>query len=233
MTTRINLPAPPKIQATNFSLQRVQAHNPLRGGEHQVADLGEPRWVCEIETTALSRAQGGEWKALAAKLRGGQRTLMLHDASRRRPLAYIDATDEPWGAPVVIAYDRSAGTIDLRGFIADAELSVGDMIAWDDALVRHLAIVVEPATANAAGEVTLTIEPAPPSDDSNLPAAAILEDPAAEMVVMQLSAPFTAPVVHNVTLQAAQVFRRTPIYGAPIDHYLPLNSGLAFLMGTY
>lgn len=228
--TRLSLPSPAKIKATHFRLQRVQAINPLRGGHHQAVDLGEPVWVCEISTAPLSRAQGGAWKALLAKLRGALRTLMLHDVSRPRPLAYADATDsavrigrsvrigEPrriggqaraWGAPRIVSIDRANGRMRIDGLVSGATLSEGDYLAWDDGPARRLHMIVEAAVADNLGQSWVTIEPAPPLASAHLPAAAELDRASAEFGVTDSSAPYSAPVIHEATLQAVQVLRRS------------------------
>lgn len=236
--TRLSLPNPAKIRGTNFRLQRVQAMNPLRGGHHQAVDLGEPVWIVELETTPLSRERAGAWIGLLNKLRGALRSLLIHDAGRPRPIAYhsaanlsgwdwsstadtMDATTATasetaaamsgaaWGDPRVTAYDRTNGQITVEGLIAGAAISAGDYGAWDDGPTRRLVQVVDAAIANASGVAVLTVEPAPPTDASNLPQAFQMEKPCGEFVVTQWTAPYTAPVVHSVTLTAAQVLRRS------------------------
>lgn len=235
--TRLDLPDPPKIRGTNFRLQRIQAFNPLRGGHHQAVDMGEPVWLCDIETTPLSRAQGGEWKWLLAKRRGAIRTLMLYDASRPKPLAYhttdyIDAPTcdstlytadldwitcdasgaaaiAPWGTPRIVAVDRANSELDIEGFKPGAVLSDGDMGAWDDGPARRLHII-EGETVPASGACSIVVEPAPPSSaTATLPVPLEMDRPKGEFVVMQASAPYSAPVTHQVSLQAAQVLRRS------------------------
>jgi hypothetical protein len=228
--TRLDLPDPPKIRGTNFRLQRIQAFNPLRGGHHQAVDMGEPVWLCDIETTPLSRAQGGLYKSLLAKLRGALRTLMLWDVSRPRPLAYASSTESyvrigrgvrigearriggvvrAWGSPRIVEVDRVNSRIRIEGFDAGADITEGDYAAWDDGPTRRLYIVVEDAEADGLGQAWLTVEPAPPSSSGNLPAALEMHRAAGEFVVLQASMPYSAPVTHQLTLQAAQVLRRS------------------------
>lgn len=228
--TRLSLPAAHKIRGTNFRLQRVQAFNPLRGGHHQAVDMGEPAWLCDIETTPLSRAQGGDYKWLIARLRGALRSLLLWDVSRPRPLAYADSSDgaaekigksvrigrprlicsvsRAWGSPKITTVDRENGRIRLEGLIAGATITAGDYGAWDDGTARRLHICGD-ATADAAGIAWVDVEPAPPATSVNLPAAFEMHRASGEFVVLQATAPYSAPVTHQVTLQAAQVLRRS------------------------
>lgn len=227
--TRFALPSPHKIKSTNFRLQRVQAVNPLRGGHHQAVDLGEPVWMADIETTPLSQAQSGAWKSLLMKLRGALRTLLLHDVSRPRPLAYASSSDtavrigrgvrigearriggvaHAWGAPRIIAVDRANSRIQVDTFTAGATISPGDYCAWDDGFARRLFMVTDAATADSAGRAWLSVEPAPPASSTALPAALEMFEPAGEFTVLQSSAPYSPPT-HSVSLQAAQVLRRS------------------------
>lgn len=227
---RLQLPDPPKIRATNFRPQTIQAMNPLRGGHHQAVEMGETVWMCDIETTPLSRSQGGSWKWLLAKLRGAINTLMLYDASRPRPLAYHSSSDgsapkigrskligaprliasvtRAWGSPKIVEVDRANRRIRVTGFTAGATISDGDYGHWDDGPARRL-FICEEATADAAGGCWITVEPAPPETSAYLPALFEMNRASGEFVVMQASAPYSAPVTHSVTLQAAQVLRRS------------------------
>lgn len=208
-----SLPDQAKLKASTFRLQRMQAFNPVRGGHHQTADLGEPLWVCEFQTTPLSRAQAGLWRALGLKLRGKARTVYLYDAAAQRPAAYPKSGSEawtadtsavlgssstmlasgatkPWGSPRVVEYDRASSLLKLENLAPGATLSPGDFGAWDDGPARRLCQIVEPAIADAAGTAWVQIEPAPPETETYLPAAFIMEKAAAEMVLQDLSAPY-------------------------------------------
>lgn len=228
--TALSLPSPAKIKATQFRLGRQQAFNPLRGGHHQAVDMGEPLWSCEIETTPLSRAQGGAWKYLLASARGFLRTFFLYDVSRKRPLAYASSADgaEPlmgksvlmgrprlmasltraWGAPKITAVDRANSRILVEGFSAGATISDGDYGHWQDGFARRLHICGA-ATADSAGRAWLSVEPAPPAVIGNLPAPFEMHMASGEFAVTEADAPYSAPGAHQVTLRAAQVLRRS------------------------
>lgn len=230
--TAFALPSPAKIKATQFRLGRQQAFNPLRGGHHQAVDMGEPLWQCEIETTPLTPAQGGAWKYLLARLRGLANTLLMYDASRQRPLAYVGVADnadaligvtarkiglttrriattpKPWGAPFVSAIDRANGAITLDGLTALAELSEGDYGAWDDGPARRLHICGA-VVADSEGVAVVSVEPAPPSSSAALPAALTMEKACAEFVVRDAATPYSAQGGRQATLQGVQVIRRS------------------------
>lgn len=227
----LTLPSPAKIKASQFRLGRQQAFNPLRGGQHQAVDMGEPLWSCEIQTTPLSRAQGGTWKYFIASTRGFLRTLFLHDASRPRPLAYASAADatlekighaqikkigrprkiaslaRAWGRPKIVALDRSNSRVLVAGYVAGAVIGDGDYGHWDDGPTRRLHICAA-VIADSAGRAWVTVEPAPPETSANLPAAFEMHRASAEMVVVESAAPF-ALTHHEATIRGVQVLRRS------------------------
>lgn len=210
----LSLPTRPRIAATQFGLSQIQALNPMRNGKHQVIETNDPLWACELETTELGRALAGQWKWRIAKtqtaLAGEVGTLLLYDASRPRPLAYYDATpgDSPWGAPQIVAIDRSAGTIDLEGFEPGAVVSAGDYGHWQDGPARRLQIC-GPGVADGSGNLSgLRVEPPPPFASDALPCDFEMEYASAEMSLVEAKVPFNAPVTHQATLKAGQIIRR-------------------------
>lgn len=229
-----SLPTAPKIASASFRLQRVQAGNPSRGGNYQAVDLAEPLWVAEFGSTPLSASQSGEYDALFAKLRGQARTLYVYDVKRQRPIAYLgvaDASDarigvttrkiglttrkiaqavSPWGAPQIFGVSRSASTLALRNCRAGATWKAGDYLAWDDGPARRLHIIVEDATADSNGHVTVTVEPPPPTTAHNpLPADVNAEKASAEMVLATMENPWrVGQGWGGVSFSAAQVLRR-------------------------
>lgn len=226
----LSLPSIPKIFTLTFGLQRFQAMNPVRGGGHQAVDLGEPLWQAEIETTQLSREQGGRYLALFAKARGAMRTIYVGDRSRRRPFAYAASADvgrigsstrriglstrkigqglvQAWGSPRVTAVDRANSQIELRGLKAGAQITAGDYGHWDDAPARRLHMIVEDVTANASGIAIITVEPAPPATSASLHSIFQMQDACAEMVLLGAAAPFSTRGGHKATIRAAQVLR--------------------------
>lgn len=232
--TAYSLPSVAKLKASNFRLQRMQAFNPVRGGHHQTVDLGEPLWVCDIQTTPLSREQAGLWRALALRLRGKARTVYIYDAAFQRPAAYPSASADlawlassgtilassglalasgaikPWGAPSVVEYDRTNSLIRLVGLVPYAVLTAGDFAAWDDGPARRLAQVVESVAAGADGAAWVQVEPAPPSTQTYLPAPVSLEKAAAEMVLMEFSAPYqVGNGFATVSATAVQILNRS------------------------
>ena len=233
-----DLPQPAKIRATNFKLGRLQAGNPIRGGDYQGVDFGSELWTCEIETTNLDRAQIGLLKSLSLKTRGAMRTVYLYDASMQRPAAYPFTGDgasadeewfasseewfasqidwlasggvKPWGGQQVAEWSRATSQLKLVECAPGAEFTPGDFGALDDGPARRLYQIVEPATADADGVCWVTVEPAPPGQASTyLPAAFIMERAAAEMRLTAFDSPWTVGQGWAVQLTGAQVIRRS------------------------
>ena len=229
-----SLPSIPKIVGGSFTLQRVQAVNPTRGGNFMSVDLAEPLWSAEISTTPLSRAQAGPYDAFFAELRGTQRTAYVWDAKRPRPYAYhstgavetvrrigsstrrIGSSSRriaasftyAWGTPTITAISRTNGTLSVANCVAGMSWAPGDYIAWDDGETRRLHIVIAAATADASGAVVLTVEPTPPEAAGvTLPVAAIIEKAAAEMIVLQATVPWTVSGQPSASFKGVQVLR--------------------------
>ena len=225
-------PASIRVRATNFRLQHLQSVNPVRSGDHQAIEFGEPLWLCDLSTPPLSRAQAAELKAFALKLRGALRTFYLWDHAMARPAAYASVADSawyassetvlasseaslasgetiPWGCPYVTEYDEANGLIKVVGLAAGATLSAHDFGAWDDGPARRLAAVTDTIVADASGEAWVAVELGPPSDESNLPALLHLDKAAAEMRLVSFSAPFETGSFWAASATAGQVLRRS------------------------
>lgn len=205
--TKLSLPAAPKIAASVFKLNRREAFTPLRNGDHQVVDMGEAFWSCQLSTTKLSREQGGAFKLLMARLGRGFNTLYVFDASRPRPLAYHSGGS--WGSPTIQSVSRANSTITLAGYDAGAVISAGDYGCWDDGPTRRLH-VCGAGVADGSGNLTLEVEPAPPiAVEATLPVAFTMEKASAEMVLLERTIRFDAPLLQELELAAVQVFRRS------------------------
>lgn len=205
--TNLTLPSSAKIAGQNFRLDRRMAINALRGGYHQVAELANPLWVCELETTQLSRALGGQWKWLLSRMKPGQFIVELWDAGR--PLPYAYRSGGSWGSPTVTAVSYANSTITLGGLAAGAIITEGDYGAWQDGPARRLHILGS-GVADGSGVVTLDVEPRPPSTPkATLPVAFDMSQASAEFVITDFEVPFEAPTrTHKVSLTAAQVLKR-------------------------
>lgn len=228
-----NLPDASQISAVEFRLNRVVASNPARGGEYQTVELAEPLWRAQLSTAKLTATQSGAYAALFAKSRGGARTVYVWDAERPRPIAYANAADistgrvgvttrrigvttlragrsvGAWGSPWVSGVSRVASTLATFGWTPGATVLPGDYIACDDGPARRLFMVVEPATADASGNATLTVEPPPPTRlRSVTPIETTTDRPAMEALLMSMSKPATVDGLSSASFDAMQIIRR-------------------------
>lgn len=227
------LPDAAQIAATDFGLSRVVAANPSRGGDYQTVELAEPLWAAKLSTARLTPAQSGAYAALFAKTRGGARTVYVFDAERPRPISYASAADIAfgrvglttrrvgvttlragrsvggWGSPWVSGVNRTASTLSTFGWTPGATISPGDYIAYDDGPARRLHMIVEPATADASGLATVTVEPPPPTRlRSVTPVETITDRPAMEAVLMSMGKPATVDGLSSASFDARQIIRR-------------------------
>lgn len=200
----LSLPSRPKIASLDFRLRVSSAFNPDRTGAHQRIFFAEPIWACSIGTTQLGRARAGEYEWLINELNDGQ-TVWVYNAERPYPLAYSGGGG--WGAPQITAISRANRTLTLSGLAPGAIISRGDFGAWQDGPAARL-FQLGGGVADGSGNLTVECQPPPPSTSTNLPAAFKLDKPAAEMMLLQSSAPFQAPRDKRVEMDLIQIIRR-------------------------
>lgn len=230
------LPVTAKIRATNFRPMFVQAVTPIRGGDAQAVDLGETLWICDLETTPLTRAQASQYRALLMRQRGAMGSLYIYDAFCQRPAGHPRVSGDseewyaseetwfaseddgwdssgvvrPWGAPTVIGYDQDNSLLQITGFDPAADIREGDFGHWDDGVTRRLAMVVEAPIIAADGSCWLKIEPPPPASSTELPALFVMDKASAEMRIASFDAPVSVGEnLWRVTMTAAQILRRS------------------------
>lgn len=205
MTTLL-LPQRPQIKAQRFAPIQPRAFNPARDSNNQQVIMGEPFWVCEIETTELSNAQSGAYKWLNAQQQGELATIYLYDAERQSPLA------GPVGdAPKIASVSRANRTLTFQDLNPGAVISAGDYVAWDDGPARRLHIL-GPGVADGSGNLTVRCEPPPPTSvhaDTTLPVACEFNRASGEFTILDFDLRFAAnPRTSSATLRAQSLIRR-------------------------
>lgn len=204
--TAIMLPQRPQIAAQRFLPMQPRAFNPARDSNNQQVVMGEPFWICEIETTALSNAQSGAYKWLNARQQGELVTVYLYDAERQAPLM------GPVGdAPKIASFSRANRTLTFQDLNPGAIISEGDYVAWDDGPARRLHILGA-GVADGSGDLTVRCEPPPPDaehEDTTLPVACEFNRASGEFQILDFDSRFTAvPRTSSATLRAISIIRR-------------------------
>lgn len=203
--TVLSLPHRPKIKSQRFQLVQPKAHNPARNSNNQNVLMGEPTWVCEVETTELQAALSGEYKWAMASSDGEGLTFYIYDAERQRPLYGPLNT----GAVTVTAVSRANRTLTLGGLTPGAAIAKGDYLHWDDGPARRLHILGA-ATANGSGVAVVRCEPPPPATLlGSLPAAVTFNRAAGEFQIFDFSSKFDASSMSSrASFTASSIIRR-------------------------
>lgn len=163
-----NVDAPTVFADVAFVPLYNQARAPTRGGLVQVTELGPQLWQMDYKTRLMPEALFEEWRAWLSSLRGGVGTFKAFDPTRRYARAYRNgyaALTRAGGGSFAagtanlsaIASGRVAVT--MTTLPAAFAMSLGDMISIPFGATRSLHRVVEGATSNGSGEVTVTVEP--------------------------------------------------------------------------
>lgn len=201
--TTLSLPLRPFIQAQRFQLMTPRAFNPARNANHQRVVMGEPFWLCEVETTDLDAALSGEFKWMDADQQGRGATVYLYDAQRQRPL------HGPVGdSPKIASVSRANRTLTLRDCTPGAVIAKGDYLSWLDGFAQRLHILGG-GVVDGSGNLTVRCEPPPPATvTATLPVAVTFERPSAEFQILEFDQRFNAPTLGNVTLRASSIIRK-------------------------
>jgi len=171
-----DMPSPHRIGRSDVKPMYQQTQAPLRGGQVQAAELGPPLWRGSWQTVTLSEEQGLIWSAWLESLRGAVRTFKARDTTRdyalRYPNGYAGLTvgGNPWdGTGIIEDVGEQLDTLDISGLPAGFIVSVGDLCSYGYASGRQVMHrVMEGATADGSGDITLTVEPiVKPAPDEN------------------------------------------------------------------
>lgn len=127
----------------------------------QSVKASAPMWVATVELDKINENLTGQYQALILKLRGSQNQLAMWNFARPEPLGTMRGT-------LTMNASHSAGdtTLNITGGVGQANktLKAGDLLGFGTGTTQHLVMVVDDATANGSGVISVTIEP-PLRDD--------------------------------------------------------------------
>jgi hypothetical protein len=190
--TILDMPnAPSGIARVQFEIERVDYAAPEASGRQGGVQAGWPLWSAKFDLDRSDPDSADLWNSFLSRLRGRQRLFLAGDPTRAFPKSAPGGFDGMsrgsgglfTGAALGWSQAFDAGNnalLGLAGLPANFVLSHRDFIGfkWDAAGVpagsfgrRTIARVVQPAIANAAGAVTVMIEP--PIDPLVVPAGAV------------------------------------------------------------
>lgn len=144
----------------DFSLApNTQAFQSPLSGAMQTVEMPGARWKMSFMLENLAEADSALLQAFMVKLRGRAGRFTLHNFARAEPRG------TQRGTPLVKGAAQTGNTLIIDACTVGATLLAGDFFAVNG----ELKMVVADATANGAGEMTLTLEPplrASPADNA-------------------------------------------------------------------
>lgn len=165
-----DLPAAFPVRGVAFEPRHTLVSAATRGGLVQVAEVGRALWAVRYETAPMRRDEAHALTAWLHSLRGGARLFKAWHPLKRYPLSYPNG----WGGLVIAggatpftgvcdlnAVGATLDTVDLVNLPASFAFADGDLLSFAyGSAGQALHRVVEAATSNASGAVTLGVEPA-------------------------------------------------------------------------
>ncbi len=145
--------------------------SPLSGAV-QTVELPGARWKMSFMMENLTEADSALLQAFMVKLRGRAGRFTLHNFARAEPRG------TQRGAPLVKGASQTGTTLAIDGCTVGATLLAGDFFAVNG----ELKMVVADATADGAGEMSLTFEPPLRSSPADNDALTLSQPPATFML---------------------------------------------------
>lgn len=150
---------------SDLTLQRGTVINQVGAGI-QTLEIADPLWVGTFITVPIIASQRAAWQAWALSLRDGQNLFSAYHPLRQFPLAYgsgalalTRAGGGTWDGTATLAA-VTTNTIGVTNLPANYAATVGDMISIPMASAqRSLHMIIEAATGDGAGALTVTVEP--------------------------------------------------------------------------
>jgi len=188
------------VAAQQFEVQRVDYSAPEASGRVGGVQAGFPLWGAQWTLGRMTEDYSDQWRAWVAALRGATRRFIGRDLARQYPKLYPNGfgdfgtfTGVATGWSQAITTDGDAElTLHLGADAAGLVLSPGDGIdfrydateagvsglAW-----RALVRVLETATADASGDITVIVDP-PVPDAVPADAEAHIDEPGCTMALV-------------------------------------------------
>jgi len=152
------LPNTPGFVQSRFALQRAVAvaSSPFTG-QSQSYEHPMALWTAQLQLPPMKRATAAAWQALLLKLHGRRGTFLLGDPDAKVPRGAISLSATP-------TLNAAANAGDYQMQIAGVGTSIvafraGDYIQLGASSTARLYMIVDDATSNGSGVVTVNIEP--------------------------------------------------------------------------
>lgn len=122
----------------------------------QAQEVAAPLWEVMLSAPMAPEYLSGGWKSLLMQLRGRVNQIAIWDMARPVPTGTMRGTMIlPTGAA------QGDNTLSISTDVSQAfkTLVQGDMLGVGSGITQQVVMVVADATANASGNVTVTVEP--------------------------------------------------------------------------
>lgn len=122
----------------------------------QVVEASAPLWNVTIESGTLLEQDSGSWQAMLMQLRGSTNQLAVWNMARPVPLGTMRGT-------MTLSSGASQGATSLSITAGTGQagktLKAGDLLGLGSGLTQQVVMVVNDATANSSGVITVQTEP--------------------------------------------------------------------------
>lgn len=176
------------VRRMSFRLDRSVTFSETGDGDLITHQLGQRRWVGEIELDREPILLASRVKALIEVLGEAGASFLLPDLTRRGPLADPAGVALAGSSPVLSAIDPGLRILGLSGLPAGYVLSAGDYLGWQygSSPVRHAVHrLVNTVTASGSGVAAGLIVSPPVRTGVQVGAAVQLVQPAVKAKLVE------------------------------------------------
>jgi hypothetical protein len=157
-TYPLTMPTSPGFVQSSFAIRRAVAvaQSPFTG-QSQSYEHPMALWVAQVQLPPMKRATAAAWQAFLLKLHGRSGTFLLGDPDAKVPRGAISLSATPTLNAAANAGDYQ---VELTGVgTSIVAFRAGDYIQLGSAATARLYMIVDDATSDGSGVVTVTIEP--------------------------------------------------------------------------
>jgi hypothetical protein len=183
-----DLPSSKLVECTFNLLDGVTSSPFGRGMSFNLTQVSDPVWKVHVETWGLDRPQKQTWSAWKDSLRGGLNRIRTYDIARAAPLAYRYAKSAAeifsgWSGAGIVSSLGTAGALTISGIPSGYQALPDDRVGIEQNSRYGYYKVLNPATANSSGVISLTVTPFPHASYFSSGAVARLWRPRALFVI--------------------------------------------------
>ncbi|KKX25288.1 hypothetical protein [Rhizobium sp. LC145] len=159
-----DLPSSKFVECTFTLLDGVTSSPFDRGMSFNLTQVTDPVWRAHVETWGLDRPEKQVWSAWKHSLRGGLNRIRAYDIARSAPLAYRNAKSPAeissgWNGAGTVNSLGAAGALTVSGLPTGYQALPDDRVGIEQNGRYGYYAVLQPATANGSGVISLTVAP--------------------------------------------------------------------------